>query len=51
VAGYTNGYIWYTPTAQQRSNTGYAQEDCDSIVAPQWQQLFENAVSEMLQEL
>lgn len=51
VAGYTNGYIWYTPTAQQRSNTGYAQEDCDSIVAPQWQQLFEDAVSEMLQEL
>jgi len=51
VAGYTNGYIWYTPTSQQRSNTGYAQEDCDSIVAPQWQQLFESTVAEMLQGL
>lgn len=41
VAGYTNGYIYYTPTAQQRKNTGYAQEDCDSLVAPEWQALFE----------
>ena len=37
VAGYTNGYIYYTPTVQQRTNTGYAQEDCDCMVAPEWQ--------------
>ena len=41
VAGYTNGYIYYTPTAQQRANTGYAQEDCDCMVAPEWQKIFE----------
>ncbi|MBS1828915.1 MAG: hypothetical protein JST93_26670 [Acidobacteria bacterium] len=41
VAGYTNGYIYYTPTATQRRNPGYAQEDCDSLVAPEWQALFE----------
>ena len=32
VAGYSNGYIYYTPTVAQRNNTGYAQEDCDSLV-------------------
>ena len=37
VSGYTNGYIWYTATEQQRRNTGYAQEDCDVLVAPEWQ--------------
>ena len=41
VAGYTNGYIYYTPTAAQRGNTGYAQEDCDTLVAPEWQAIFE----------
>jgi len=40
VAGYTNGYIYYTPTARQRRNTGYAQEDCDSWVAPEWEEVF-----------
>lgn len=51
VAGYTNGYIYYTPTASQRSNTGYAQEDCDSLVAPQWQRIFESTGVEMLEKL
>ncbi|MBL8213757.1 MAG: hypothetical protein JNK87_23765 [Bryobacterales bacterium] len=41
VAGYSNGYIFYTPTAEQRRNPGYAQEDCDTLVAPEWQGLFE----------
>ena len=41
VAGYSNGYIYYTPTVAQRGNTGYAQEDCDSLVAPEWQKIFE----------
>lgn len=50
VAGYTNGYIYYTPTVAQRTNTGYAQEDCDSLVAPQWQRIFETTALEMLRE-
>lgn len=51
VAGYTNGYIYYTPTVAQRLNTGYAQEDCDSLVAPEWQRLFESKALEVLQKL
>jgi hypothetical protein len=51
VAGYTNGYIYYTPTADERRNTGYAQEDCDSLVAPEWQALFEARALEQLREL
>jgi hypothetical protein len=51
VAGYTNGYIYYTPTVSQRTNTGYAQEDCDCIVAPEWQRIFETTALEMISKL
>lgn len=51
VAGYTNGYIYYTPTVAQRLNTGYAQEDCDTLVAPEWQQIFEMKALEILKKL
>jgi hypothetical protein len=51
VSGYTNGYIWYTATEQQRRNPGYAQEDCDVIVAPEWQKLFESKAVEVLKRL
>lgn len=51
VAGYTNGYIYYAPTAQQLRNAGGAQEDCDSILAPQWQKIFEDKAAEMLRRL
>jgi hypothetical protein len=51
VAGYTNGYIYYTPTVEQRNNTGYAQEDCDSIVAPEWQAIFESKALEVIRNL
>lgn len=51
VAGYTNGYIYYTPTAEQRNNTGYAQEDCDSLVAPEWQKVFEAKALDVLKKL
>ncbi len=51
VAGYTNGYLHYTPTVEQRTNTGFAQEDCDTMVAPEWQKLFEKAALEVLSEL
>lgn len=51
VAGYSNGYIYYAPTAAQRRNTGYAQEDCDSWVDPEWQQIFEDKAAEVLKRL
>ena len=51
VSGYTNGYIYYTATATQRLNTGYAQEDCDVLVAPEWQTVFESKALEILQRL
>ena len=51
VAGYTNGYIHYTPTVRQRTNTGFAQEDSDCMVAPEWQQIFETTALAMLRDL
>lgn len=51
VSGYTNGYIFYTPTAEQRNNTGYAQEDCDTLVAPEWQAIFEKKALEIFKKL
>ena len=51
VSGYTNGYIWYTPTMEQRLNSGYAQEDCDTLVAPEWQKIFETKALEVLRNL
>ena len=37
VAGYTNGYVHYAPTAEQLKNIGGAQEDSDCMLAPEWQ--------------
>lgn len=51
VAGYTNGYIYYAPTAEQLQNVGGAQEDSDCILAPEWQALFEGRVAEILKKL
>jgi len=51
IAGYSNGYIYYTPTAAQRKNTGYAQEDCDSLVAPEWEEIFESKAIAILKSL
>ncbi|HEY1173213.1 MAG TPA: hypothetical protein VGH19_17725 [Verrucomicrobiae bacterium] len=51
VAGYSNGYIYYLPTVEQRSNRGYAQEDCDCIVAPEWQAVFESKALELLKQI
>jgi len=51
VAGYTNGYIYYAPTEEQLRNRGSAQEDCDCLLAPGWQMLFENKAAEMLKWL
>jgi hypothetical protein len=51
VAGYTNGYIYYAPTAEQLRNVGGAQEDSDCLLAPPWQQLYENKAAELLRKL
>lgn len=51
VAGYTNGYIYYCPTAEQRKNIGNAQEDSDCILAPEWQAIFDKKVDELLKRL
>jgi len=51
VAGYTNGYIYYAPTAEQLRNVGGAQEDSDCLLAPPWQELYEKKAAEMLRQL
>ncbi len=51
VAGYTNGYNYYAATAEQLRNTGSAQEDSDSILAPEWQAIYEGKVAELLSRL
>ncbi len=51
VAGYTNGYIYYCPTAEQLQNVGGAQEDSDCLLAPEWQEIYETKVAELLKKL
>ena len=51
VAGYTNGYIYYSPTAEQLLNVGGAQEDSDCLLAPQWHELYEAKAVELLRDL
>ena len=51
VAGYTNGYIYYTPTAKQLQNRGGAQEDSDCLLAPEWEELYYGKVAAMLKTL
>lgn len=51
VAGYTNGYIYYAPTTEQLLNPGGAQEDCDCILAPDWQAKYEEAAIKLLERL
>lgn len=48
VAGYTNGYIYYAPTAQQLMNVGGAQEDSDCLLAPAWQRLYEERANDII---
>src|SRR5438067_4650106 len=51
VAGYTNGYIYYTPTAKQLQNVGGAQEDSDCLLAPEWEKIFYDRVAELLKKM
>jgi len=49
VAGYTNGYIHYTPTAEQIGCGAYQDHSC--LLAPEWQKIYEERVKEMLNEI
>ena len=49
VAGYSNGYIHYAPTAEQFKGGAY--EDVNCLLAPQWQKLYEEKVFEILKKL
>jgi len=51
VAGYTNGYIYYAPTADQLLNVGGAQEDSDCLLAPEWQAIYEAKAAMILKQL
>jgi hypothetical protein len=51
IAGYTNGYIYYAPTAEQLQNVGGAQEDSDCILAPAWQAIYEKKAAQILKGL
>lgn len=51
VAGYTNGYLYYAPTAIQLKNRGGAQEDSDCLLAPEWQSLFEDLAISLLGDI
>ncbi|MDP7050863.1 MAG: hypothetical protein QF600_02975, partial [Verrucomicrobiota bacterium] len=51
VAGYTNGYIYYAPTAEQMKNAGGAQEDSDCLLAPAWQKIYEAKAGEIVRRL
>lgn len=51
IAGYTNGYIYYAPTAKQLENIGGAQEDSDCLLAPAWQAIFEKKALQMIDDL
>ncbi|MEZ6061695.1 MAG: hypothetical protein R3C19_15210 [Planctomycetaceae bacterium] len=51
VAGYTNGYLYYSPTAEQLRNVGNAQEDSDCLLAPEWQAIFEQKALDVLAKL
>ena len=51
VSAYTNGYIYYCPTAEQLANVGNAQEDSDCLLAPEWQAVFEMEIAELLSGL
>lgn len=50
ISAYSNGYIYYAPTAEQMLS-GEAQEDCDCLLAPEWQKIYEEAAQQVLGEL
>jgi hypothetical protein len=51
VAGYSNGYIHYCPTADQLRNVGHALEDSNCLLAPEWQAVYETKALDFLSRL
>jgi len=49
VAGYTNGYLHYTPTSEQIGTGSYQDQSC--LLAPEWQKIYEEKVIEILKAL
>jgi len=49
VAGYSDGYIHYAPTAEQFKGEAY--EDTNCLLAPEWQMIYEEKVLEILKKL
>ena len=41
----------YLPTTRQRANAGFAQEDCDCLVAPEWERVFTTGAARMFARL
>ena len=48
-AGYSNGYIHYAPTANSYKELGY--EVMNTMLAPEWQSIYEEKISEILNQL
>ena len=51
VAAYTNGYIYYCPTAEQMKSAGAAQEDSECLLGPEWQKLWETRAAKLIAQL
>ncbi len=49
AAGFTNGYIHYAPTAEQFDGDAY--EDTNCFLAPEWQEIYEKKVIDLLNKL
>lgn len=49
LAGYTNGYIHYAPVIESYAEGGYEIMNC--ILAPQWQEIYERKIQEIIRGL
>jgi len=49
LAGYTNGYLHYAPTSESYKEGGYEIMNC--ILAPQWQEIYEEKIKEIIKKL
>ena len=49
IAGYSNGYLHYAPTAESYQQLGYEVMNC--ILAPEWQKIYQERIMELLKQL
>lgn len=49
IAGYSNGYLHYAPTAGSYSQKGYEVMNC--ILAPEWQEVYQEKISALVKQL